>query len=1240
MHSYLLYATAIHLRLLLTTAQGTASCSQIRSSDFPQATDVANLINSQASSACSQLQAATSLPLSASFQGYGLRTNASSSSLDTGLCQNVLLNIAQSCIQNAKYYGGLYFSQRQMFNLSNTIYPLNPILSGPGAVQALATASSPLSIQGEVTTQSQLSAGTTSSQAQSGQSPLPSTRSTTPAVTSSNSASTTPVIPSSASGQPTPQTSQTFQGSNATTAVSPESPPFQTTSGSGATPSASSSPVFSNGGLLTTLASSWSQTARNDSSSGPQPSTTSSSGQLASISGSIVISNNPIHEHPFVTVSATVTGSAAGASATQAVASANSSVADLENNPDSQDAKQAALDAINDAETAAKLAAIAWLLSALGPAVTEAELVVAGTAPVSDLVAAWAAVEAAEQKEEEDEEEEEESASLSIASQTQSTSPPISPPASSTTVSASSTLSSSSSAMSGTCALYTYPSDDEIDEGPGADDTGELTGTATKRRIRIRRFNLDAKDEDLNFGLEESDSMRPPRLEERATGSAFTSINGCNFPNGFSVTQPNYLTAGQLYRVGQPKQIGGSGGKNGLIYNAVQKWYFGTHDCTVEPGFAWSKVDYWYPGMLASRQSVDHVWELNLLTLFLNSMIGTSSFSCDDMNTVFFPGTAACNNKMQAIFNQLPSMDVRNIQNGFIGLEQSVNGIKGFIFGKGLGTNPFYIKNRANTFQNQVGALQDACMAFAILSQSEVKALYDLTNNRMYQAFLGVDALITNYALQDSNGAPLQANWGSSFKTWMTSYLESISGDAWSWAEALLSQLQEDTNNDATLSSDQKASQQTQLSWIENSPLWGEEQFTLGFDLSWTTGTLALRSLMERDGSCPLSPASAITTQVSSSSLATTSSSAAGTLSSVSTSSSVVSPVSKYSTASMPATSISSNGIPTTSVITTVMNTPITVSAALVASIVSVAATTHTCPSSSYSNTTNFVESMPQGTNTFNLDFDATKHPEILVPGTQWMFAEVDGYLSEWSVMGSPAQPDLLAYNGTFIQFEIPLDFDMTSIIVIGVSIPGLTDNSAYSLNLYAWGAASSACGGSLPLSLLPAASPFTIQLPTTTASLPSTTIEPAYGPTESSSCAGGSTLCKSNPEMGSMCQTASARYVDNFVYTNYTSLTYTNAANEAFTGDGCSAFFQCGPAGSSSQPFAAGPYPSGGMSGADIKTAFGLIGCSVCGWHDLAQTGCQVKLDACSGCVDWVNGVDLDPTTTDPEPWCGRSKC
>lgn len=97
---------------------------------------------------------------------------------------------------------------------------------------------------------------------------------------------------------------------------------------------------------------------------------------------------------------------------------------------------------------------------------------------------------------------------------------------------------------------------------------------------------------------------------------------------------------------------------------------------------------------------------------------------------------------------------------------------------------------------------------------------------------------------------------------------------------------------------------------------------------------------------------------------------------------------------------------------------------------------------------------MPQGTTTFNLNFDATTHPEILVSRTQWMFAKVFGYLSEWSLMESPIQTEVTAYNGTLIQTDIPLDIDITSIVVIGVSISGLTNNAAFSLNLYAWDAA------------------------------------------------------------------------------------------------------------------------------------------------------------------------------------------
>jgi len=61
---------------------------------------------------------------------------------------------------------------------------------------------------------------------------------------------------------------------------------------------------------------------------------------------------------------------------------------------------------------------------------------------------------------------------------------------------------------------------------------------------------------------------------------------------------------------------------------------------------------------------------------------------------------------------------------------------------------------------------------------------------------------------------------------------------------------------------------------------------------------------------------------------------------------------------------------------------------------------------------------------------------------------------------------------------------------------------------------------------------------------------------------------------------------------------------------------------------------------GADWKTAFGLLGFNVCGWHNLSMGGYDVRLDACSGCMDWVNGVDLElvsPSTR--KPWCDHSK-
>lgn len=134
--------------------------------------------------------------------------------------------------------------------------------------------------------------------------------------------------------------------------------------------------------------------------------------------------------------------------------------------------------------------------------------------------------------------------------------------------------------------------------------------------------------------------------------------------------------------------------------------YVGERDCAVVPGFQWYQSDTGTKTPLGSMQRVDHVWELNLINLFLGTMISSSgSFDCTDMETVFFsmagPTGATRENKMQTTLNQLPSIDVNNVQPGFIGLEQSVNRIKGFIFSQSLGSSWVFKTNRLKTFRRR-----------------------------------------------------------------------------------------------------------------------------------------------------------------------------------------------------------------------------------------------------------------------------------------------------------------------------------------------------------------------------------------------------------------------------------------------------------------------------------------------------------------------------------------------------------
>lgn len=82
---------------------------------------------------------------------------------------------------------------------------------------------------------------------------------------------------------------------------------------------------------------------------------------------------------------------------------------------------------------------------------------------------------------------------------------------------------------------------------------------------------------------------------------------------------------------------------------------------------------------------------------FLSYMVDGSSFTCDDMNTVFFQ---YCKNGMQTIFNQMPGMSIFNDANininpGFIAVAQRLNYVKGAV---SHDTNPLDISCSMHSF--------------------------------------------------------------------------------------------------------------------------------------------------------------------------------------------------------------------------------------------------------------------------------------------------------------------------------------------------------------------------------------------------------------------------------------------------------------------------------------------------------------------------------------------------------------
>ncbi len=372
--------------------------------------------------------------------------------------------------------------------------------------------------------------------------------------------------------------------------------------------------------------------------------------------------------------------------------------------------------------------------------------------------------------------------------------------------SVSTTTSTSDSSSSGTCPPITTVAD------PGPTSAGD-SDDGSRRRVR-RTLNsriLVARDAPID------------------------RIGTCRLTNPVKI--PPYSSFSQAMNLN--KQPNSNGGANGKIYNAIEKWYAESLAVNGTP-FLGPKLDSTFGEGVSG--SIDHIWEKSKIGDFLASLLG-SGFDCDDMNSLF----SSCGNKLQKIFDQLPSMDPRNVQIGFAAMNRHLNGMKGWMFSQGFSDPRF--GNLYNSDDKVIQGLQRQAIIFNWFNfDTRIQSLHDETNNRIYGAFLALDDYILTNKIQRANGkGDLTQRFGPSFRTWYEQLLTNIGSATYRWASDQITRLDADTSLPNCL--------RRAINAFQFSPLYSEDKFKIDQShLSWKATPISLKRslLFERDDACTL----------------------------------------------------------------------------------------------------------------------------------------------------------------------------------------------------------------------------------------------------------------------------------------------------------------------------------------------------------------------------------------------------
>lgn len=301
------------------------------------------------------------------------------------------------------------------------------------------------------------------------------------------------------------------------------------------------------------------------------------------------------------------------------------------------------------------------------------------------------------------------------------------------------------------------------------------------------------------------------------------------------VNMPSYSSYGSALKL--TTQPNGNGGANRRTYGNIEKWY--DEDLTVDGSPFWGgKV----PDLADPEKfggSTGHVWEKSNIADFIGSLLrsGPNDFDCDDLNALFFlpPPRPSL---LQQIYNQLPSMDTKNVVTGFAFMAISLNGMKGWMFKLDYKDTLFNTIYKPKDDEALLQAIERQAIIFDLFNtDSGYQLMHDQTNNRIYQAFLGLDNYIAAHNIQRPHGRGNMVRFfGPVSRTWYSGLLSNTSSEAWYWADRNL------RTAAARAAAGECETIKRAVDTLENSPLFGQAQFQIDQShLTWdVTASLAL----------------------------------------------------------------------------------------------------------------------------------------------------------------------------------------------------------------------------------------------------------------------------------------------------------------------------------------------------------------------------------------------------------------